>query len=1044
MKKLTLYILEHRTLFWSVMVMMMVTGIVCFVMMPKLEDPTTKVPRANVIVPYPGADAHEVELRVAIPMEQALYALPDVKNINTTCRPGMTMITVDFSEELDSKELEVRNNMLRRRVMDFQSSLPSGTYGPIVRDDISDVFGIMIAITGDDYTYPEKLRYAKKIRNELQQIKGVKRVIISGARDQQVQIVLSRERLAQNGMLPMQLMLALRDLGKPAPAGSLLTDCRRITLDIENAPNTIEEIRNLPITTPGGQVVRLGDMVDDVRLGYADEQTYGYFVNNHEALAICVSMEASAIVPDVGKKVDACVDQLRQQFPVGIDIQTIYDQPKNVSSAVGGFMINLAESVLIVLIVLALFMGWKSGVIIGFGLILTICGSFIVLHAWGTTIQRISLGAFIVAMGMLVDNAVVIMDGIMVDRAKGLSRKDYLTRIGTQTAMPLLGATLIAIIAFVCVYISKGVVAEYAADLFRVLCASLLVSWVMALVQIPVCADQWLGNPTENTSTKTGRIADKVNLAIRNTLETLIAHKYLSLTTAALILLLSIFGFTRLRNVFFPDFEYDQFVVECFWPESTDANHVRDNLMEITQTLQQNPAVKRVSASQGAAPAFYCLVRPMTYGGNCYGELMVDFHDYNSLCEELPKIRKQLRETYPDAYLRFRKYNFSIATSHLIEAEFSGPDPAVLHDLADSAAHIMRSCEYIDPYSVQNNWSTRGKHIAIAYNAENGARSGLSRMDVGNALQAAGSGLYIGRMPADDEQRLICLQVRNDDGSHITDLGNIPVWSMMNIHPDEVSPQVLLMGSIDPLRDRLFRTVPLAAVSDSVSVQFHDDLVMRHNGQRAIEVEADINAANPKATPDKALSAIGSRIENIPLPEGYHFCWRGDRGTTMEIIRQILIKAFLSSFVMLLILLLLFHSWKKIGVMFTCVPFMLCGVVLALFVTNTPFTFMALIGVLGLLGMMLKNTVVLMDEIDHQLSLGVSPYRAVIEATIARTRPVLMASITTIVGVVPLVTDPMYGPMALAIMGGLLVGTMVTLLLLPLTYATFFHIHNDQ
>lgn len=1044
MKNFILYFVEHRVLFWSLMAILAAAGVGCFVLMPKLEDPATELHMATVVVPYPGATAMEVEEEVAKPLEKALYSLPDVKNVTTTCKQDMVSVLLEFSESLTGEEVEKHFDLLRRRMYDMKGSLPAGTYDPIIIDDMTDVYGIMLAITGDGYDYDEVLRYAKYVRDELLHVKGVKRIHIAGMRPRQIDITLSRERLAANGLLPTQLMLALQNIGKPCPSGHLQAESDHLMLQVEKAGTTIDEVKEVMITSAEGRLLRLEDVVDDISLGFADPQTYGYFLNGEPALAICVSMETSAIVPNVGRRVDKVLQELTASFPVGIDVRKVYFQPDMVSTSIRGFMINLVESILIVLVVLAIFMGWRSGVIIGMGLFLTICGSFIVLMIWGVTLQRISLGAFIVAMGMLVDNAVVIMDGIAVDKARGMSREQYLTRIACQTAMPLLGATLIAVLAFLGIVLSKGLASEYAADLFRVMAASLLFSWVLAMIQIPACADQWMNKmPVEQQQSTSTQITARIHDWIRRVLTALIGHKGISFAAAIVILALSVWGFLQIKVLFFPDFEYNQVIVECFWPEQTSPNAVRDNLLQMTKTARQVPGVTSCAASQGAAPAHYCLVRPMTAGGNCYGELMVDFTDYQALCKELPQLKNQLRSTYPDAYIRFKKYNFSIATSHLIEAEFSGPDPAVLRALADTAAQIMRGSKYIDSYSIQNNWASKGQHLVVDYNERNATSAHITRGDVANALSAATTGLPIGRYTSADEQQLIYLHVRNTDGSPIQDLSTIPVWSTLNIRPDEASVRTLLSGGISRWDDRLLRCVPLSAVSDSICIVSDEDKIIRHDGRYAIEVEADVNMDVADASPDKAIKSIRREIENIPLPTGYHFKWMGDKGTTLEIVKDILLRTLVGVALMIIVLLLLFHSWKKIGIMLVCVPFCIVGVTPALWLSGNPFTFMALLGIFGLLGMMLKNTVVLMDEIDYQLSMQVQPLKAVVEATVNRTRPVLMASITTIVGVVPLVNDPMYGPMAVSIMGGLLIGTMVTLLLMPLTYSAVYHVKKE-
>lgn len=1037
--------MKRPTLFWSLMTFILIAGVLAFLQMPKLEDPAVSVKQAMVIVPYPGATAHEVELKVAQTMEDELRALPNVKKIKSECQNGMATITVEFQMTVLQKDLEQHFDLLRRKVNDSRSKLPQDCYDPIVIDDMMDVYGIFYAFTGEGYSYPELYKYTKLIRRELLGVKGVKRILITGNRDEIIQITLSKEKIARNGIIPTQIMMSLQNAGKTVNAGSYQNDSDRLPLHVSSAVTDEKDIRNLLIRTPQGKTIRLGDIAQIERT-YSEPQRNGFFVDGKPALAICLTMEENAIVPDVGKAVEKRLAEIMPQIPVGMEMEKIFFQPDKVDEAISSFMVNLVESVLIVILILIFTMGFRSGLIIGFGLILTIAVSFPILLMCGTTLQRISLGAFIVAMGMLVDNAIVIMDGILIDKARGLGPKTYLYRIGQHTAMPLLGATLIAVSTFLAVYLSPDSAGEYAGDLFLVLCVSLLASWILALTQVPVCAKSWL--PTREKKTQQPQIYHSpIHRFIRRTISLLVEYKKTTLATAFILLALCIFGMTKVKNLFFPDFDYKQFIVEYFLPSQTDPDRIRKDLLEMSALLKKNPAIERVAASMGSAPAHYCLVRPMTSGGDCYGELMVDCKDYETVVAQIPAVRKLLRERYPDAYIRIRKYNFSIASSHTVEVEFSGPDPAILRKLSQQAEDIMRRCPYVDPYSVGNNWKPKGKTLTADYVREDALRSGIERSDVGNALLAATDGLPVGVLNDQDRTVLIHLLVRNADGSRITNLNDIPVWSTLNLRMDDDALKGVLTGSTktDELQDQLFRSVPLGNVARQIRLDWENNYIYRLNGQRAIEAECDPNTDLYEATPAKVVASIQKEIEGIPLPDGYKMRWVGEGELQGEAIGNLMKYLPVTLFIILGILLLLFNSWKKVILILLCFPFVFCGITPALLLFRQPFTFMAIIGMMGLIGMMVKNAIVLVDEINRlQQEEHLHPYHAVVEATVSRVRPVLMASLTTIVGMIPLVNDPMYGSMAITIMGGLTVGTLITLVLLPIFYTALFHIHKPN
>ncbi|MDE5869996.1 MAG: efflux RND transporter permease subunit [Muribaculaceae bacterium] len=1052
MNKITRFFMERTVLFWSFMAIIIIAGVLAFINMPKLEDPSVAPKQAIVIIPYPGASAHEVEMNVAQLMEEELRTLPDVYKIKTDAQDGMATITVEFKMTVLAEDLEQHFDLLRRKVSGIESKLPAGTYSPIVMDDLMDVYGIFYALTGDGYSYPELEKYAKYIRRELSDIPGVKRISITGTRDETIDIILSKEELSRNGLIPTQIMMALQQASKPLNAGNLKADSENLRLRVSEGVNTVEDLKNLVIKTPSGKQIRL-DEVATIERTLATPQRNGFFINGQPAIAIALAMEGDAIVPDVGDAVDKRLDEIMKTVPAGMKIDKIFFQPDKVNEAISSFMLNLLESVIIVILILIFTMGWRSGLIIGFGLVLTIALSFPILLQMGTTLQRISLGAFIVAMGMLVDNAVVIMDGILIDNKRGLKPDQYLYRIGKNTALPLLGATIIAAATFIAIYLSPDSAGEYAGDLFLVLCVSLLASWILALVQVPVCASAWLPKNSgekmsseETSASETPVLNSRLHQTIRTTIAFLIQHKWATIIIAAIVLGASCYGLTKVKNLFFPDFDYKQFVVECYFPSRTSPETVISELDSMARIVSSDKEIERVAVSTGAPAARYCLVRPMTSGGDCYGELLVDCKDYKDVVEKIPGIRKQLREKFPDAYIRIRKYNFSISSSHTVEVEFAGPDPEVLRNLSRQAEDIMRQCKYVDPYSVQNNWNPTARTLVADYNHSDALRAGVGREDVANALLAATDGMPVGTMTDGDKLMIVNLKVRNSDGSEIKELADIPVWSMMNVHIDASKlPTEILSGNASKVADNAIRTIPLGSVAHDIKLEWSENMVKRLNGRRVIEAECDPDPDNSEATPAKVLSEIKDKIDAIPLPPGYSRRWVGEGEMQTEATANVLKFMPITLFIIVIILLLLFNSWRKVILILICFPFVAVGIVAALLMADSPFTFMAIIGMMGLIGMMIKNAIVLVDEIGRlNKEEGLHPYHAVIEATVSRVRPVLMASLTTIVGMIPLIFDPMYGSMAITIMGGLTAGTAITLLLLPIFYTVLMKVKKPK
>lgn len=1044
MTRIIEFFMNRRTLFWSAMAIVLLGGILFFLRMPKLEDPAVTVKQASVVILYPGADTEVIERDVVTILEDELRTLPDVRKIKSDVRSGQALIGVELQYDVRNEEVEQYFDQVRRKVMDVQGSLPQGCMSPIVIDDMMDVYGIFYAISGDGYTTLEMENYAKKMRREIMGVKGVKRVNIGGVQREVIDISFTPDIIRRNGMLPMLVAQTLQSSTKVINSGKLDNGEDRITINIEDGAISAEEIADLLVLMPDGNKVRIGDIAA-VSRHEVSPRSGDFYIEKETSVTILVALENSAVVPTVGAEVDKIICNDIASLPVGMTMKKMFFQPERVDTAISSFMLNLLESIAIVFIVILLAMGWKAGLIIGFGLILTVALSFPILSVVGTTLQRISLGAFIVAMGMLVDNAVVIMDGIVNDRKRGLRREVYLYNTVRKTALPLLGATIIAAATFLPIYMTTGTVGEFAGDLFLVICVSLMASWILALIQVPVCSDQWL-KPVPASS---GEVLDlklnPIQKVIRKLVVFLIDHKWVSVTIAVIVLGLSGWSITLLRNVFFPDFDYDQFVVECTFPIESNPDNIRERMFMLTDSIEAMEGVESVAISMGGAPGRYCLVRPMPSGGEEYAEFIIDCRDFKTVRRLSKDLIAKLRAIAPDAYIRARRYNLSVSTTHTVEVEFAGPNADTLRALSAKAEAIMRKCKYVDPLSVQNNWLGKQRSLSVAYSPTSAAATGVNRSDVGNALSAATDGYTIGVINDNDKMIPINMLIRNNDGSVVSDLYNLPVWTTLNISVSEGDVKGLMNGSVsaDELSDKMFNTTLLSAVVDSLHSTWNEGIIHRLNGQRVIEAECDPDFSNPDATPAKILDVITPEIKNIPLPEGYSMRFVGEGEASDEAIETIMSYLPIMLAIVVIVLLLLFNDWRKLAIILLCFPFVICGIVPALLITDTPFTFLAILGLMGLMGMTIKNAIVLVDEIARLTQEEkVEFYPAIVKATVSRVMPVMLASFTTIAGMIPLISDPMYGSLAVTIIGGLLFGTLATLLLLPTLYSIFFKVNK--
>ncbi len=1029
---ITEYALNNRALIKFFIAVLVVGGIFAFVSMSKLEDPELKVKQAMVITVYPGASAHKVELEVTDILEKSIRSMGEVDNIQSKSMADVSQITVELASTVKPDELEQKWDMLRRKVANAQAELPSGAVASVVMDDFGDVYGMFYAMTTDGIADEELLDYAWLVKRELQDVEGVRRVEIYGDRKPCINIEVIQDRMANMGVHPLEVLSTLNGQNQTVYPGYFNSGDERVRVKISDNYQTIEDIRNLIIQGHEQDQLRLGDIASVTR-GYQEPSRNEMRYDGRRALGISLSMEKGGNIVDLGKVVDKELEQLKGRMPVGIDFHKVFFQPDQVSNSIHVFMVNLIESVLIVIVVLMLTMGLRSGMIIGTGLIIIVLGSFVVLYLFDGTLQRVSLGALIVAMGMLVDNAIVIIDGIQVDLERGVGKPGALVNITKKTAWPLLGATLIAILAFLPIFLSPDTTGEYVRDLFIVLAVSLLLSWILALTQIPLHADRAL----KVKARQAGELYDSpVYRIFRNFLRYMLWHKKLALLVTLVLLGLSLYLFRYIPQGFFPDLSYKQLYVEFQMPEGTRMERVKADLGEIERYLMQYPGIEHVTTSFGGTPSRYNLVRSIAEPSMSYGELIVDFETPERLKASIPELQGYLTENYPDAYVRIKRYNL-MYEKFPVELMFTGPDPAVLKELTAKAEKIMQE----NPVAmlVRRDWNPMVPVLSVEYDQPIARTVGLSRTDIGMSMLSATDGLPVGAYYEGTHALPLYLKSVDHQREKVGILNNIPVWSMLP-SVSGLNGEVLkglLTGTVkseDLLRNAI-GSIPLSQATKGIDVCWEDPVVRRYNGQRAMKAQCN-NVWG--ATAEEVRQAIMPAIDTITLPEGYAYKWLGEYRASSQSTKYLFGSLPWAIVMMVAILIMLFRDFKKPAIIFLCLPLAMIGIVAGMLLTGKDFGFVAIVGALGLIGMMIKNGVVLLDEITLQISSGKEPEVALLDSSSSRFRPVMMAALTTILGMIPLLSDDLFGAMAVTIMFGLLVGTVITLVFIPVLYALFF------
>lgn len=1032
---LSIWAFNNNKLVQFLVIVLVAGGILSAWAMSKLEDPEIKVKLSVVATVYPGASAHQVELEVTDPLEKAIRSISNVSSVESVSMNDLSVINVELQSTVKDEDVEQCWDILRRKVNDCAATLPPGAQTPMVQEDFSNVYGLFYAMTAEGFSPREMEDYAQLIRRSILDLDGVDKVQLYGVPTEVINISLNRDRMANLGVKPLEVISTLNNQNDVTYAGYFDTPEQRIRVNVTDRLNSVEAIGNMLLAGHEDDRLRINDIAR-VERTEAIPQRNTLTRDSLTSIGILVSGRHGSDIVKVGKEVDTMLKQLKEErLPAGIEVHSVFNQPDRVTDALTTFFVNLIESVGIVVLILMLAMGLRSGVMIGISLVTIVLGSFLFLFNFGGTMQRVSLGAFILAMGMLVDNAIVIIDGILVDLRRGIPRREALTGICGRTAMPLLGATLIAILAFLPIFLSPDTTGIYVRDLFIVLAVSLLLSWALALLHVPLMANRYLKQ--QPAAMEKELYNGKAYRWLRKLVTSAINHKYVTVGIMAALLVLSMIAFRFVRRGFFPDMAYDQLYMEYKLPDGTSPDRVRKDLAEIEAYFKTLPYVRNITTSTGGAPGRYNLVRSIPTPNLAYGELIIDFTSPADLTEHIEEMQQYVSDHYPQAYAKLKRYNLMFK-KYPIEAQFTGPDPAVLTALADSAQKLMEQLPQIR--LITRDLEPQVPVMEVEYNQQAARMSGLSRKDVSLSMLTATGGVPIATLFDGTHPTPIYLKQTNPDGGMIDDIENISVFSTLPdvsaLADDEVIAG-LATGVVDKdlIIDRLMSTTPLTQVADGVSVKWENPVIPRYNSQRSVRVQA---SPAPGIETEKARLAVDKALSAIELPTGYALSWQGEEAASDQSMRYLFQNFPLAIILMIAILIMLFKDYRKPVIIFCTIPMVVVGIVLTMIITGKTFDFVAIVGTLGLIGMVIKNGIVLMDEISRLLGEGMEQHKALIQSSVNRLRAVSLAALTTILGMLPLLSDSMFGSMAAAIMGGLLFGTFITLVFVPVLYSLFF------
>lgn len=1006
MKTLAKFFLKNRALSWLLLALILLGGVVAYVGMGKLEDAPFTIKQAVVTTTYPGASPFEVQQQVTDVLEEAIQSLGELYYLKTENRAGLSKITVYVKKEIRADAMQQLWDKLRRKVSDAQGKLPAGAGTSVVNDDFGDVLGVFYGLSSAVHTYRELEEQAERLKNELLAVPDVARVELYGVQNRTIEVEADPSLLAASGLTMADIAAAFDRQNRIVDAGAVETAHNRLRIDAAGSFTTLEELENLTVTSRDGSYFRLGELAA-VSESYVHPARSRMEMDGLPTIGIAISTVADGNVVDMAERVAARLSQLEQTMPEGYRLRTVYDQGHESSVANDGFVLNLIISVVTVIAVLLFFIGMKNGILIGSGLVFSIFGTLIYMYGTGIALQRMSLAAIIIAMGMLVDNAIVVYDATLVNMQRGMRKRTaILAAVGT-TAMPLLGATLIAVLTFLPVYLSPHITGELLSSLFIVIAVSLLLSWVLAVSQNVFFVQEFVRRPRPDElkgELFQGRMYDRFRRALRWT----IRRRWFVLASMVVLLAASALGFRSIPQQFMPLLDKQYFSVDVWLPEGTRVEETSRQAEALAEKLMQHEGVRHVSTFVGQTPPRYYLANAAYGPQSNYAQCLVEAVSPSVARSMQVRLQDELSQTFSDALIRVNRFELNSIPQALIEARFCGDDPRVLDSLTSMAIDIMRRNPKV--MNARNEWGNKAMLVRAAYDPVKAGRLNLGKADLMTAVKSTNDGTPVGIYRDGDKQVPVLLRTVGGGQLSQAALEDLPVWNGRN-------------------------SAPLAQVTDSIGIGWEWPLVKTYNRRLSMAAQCDVQ---PGHTMKEVHGEIRDEIERIGLPAGYSFFWDSQYKDQKEAM-EALTKYFPLAIVFLvLILVALFGNFRQPSIIFLILPLSVIGVVVGMLVTGFQFGFFCIAGWLGLLGMIIKNVIVLLDEVNIQRRAGVAPGEAIVEATVSRTRPVLMAAITTIFGSIPLLFDVVFGGMAATIVFGLSFATLLTLFVTPALYAVFY------
>ncbi len=1007
------YSVKTPVISWLLIIIMVGGGIWGFERMGKLEDPAFTIKLAKIITLYPGASAQQVQDEVTYHIEDAIQRMEQVKNLKMSIsRPGMSDILIEFKDKYRAEDFPGIYDELRRKIADMKDKLPPGAGEPIVVDEFGDVYGVYYALHGSGYSWRDLWDFADQIKRQLVLVPGVRKITIGGEQKEMVYLEMSRSRLGELGISLESIGGILQSQNVVADAGNVRVGDEYLRIEPTGEFSSVKAIGDVLIGSDDNRLIYLKDIATIIR-SYKEVPDQQYFVNGQPALTLGISMQAGENVVAVGQNLALRMQELMSIVPVGIDFTPVYNQPMEVDKSVKSFIVSVAQAVAIVIIVLLLFMGLRVGIIIGAVLLITVAGTLLIMTLEGIELQRISLGALVIALGMLVDNAIVVAEGMMVRMQSGMSAAKAAGEAVGKTMWALLGGTVIGILAFSAIGLSPDSTGEFANSLFWVILYSLLLSWVTAISTTPLLCALLIKTETGGEGEQKDPYGGVVFQMFRGFVAYAIRFRWMTVALVVGLFVAAVVGFGSVKQAFFPESNTPMFFVDMWELEGTDIRQTRDDTLRVSEFLRQQEGVVQTSTVIGGPHQRFTLVYDPRDIAPAYAQIIVKTDSRERIPEIWSKVDPYMKEQMPWTDPIIKSLRIGPGRDSKIEARFHGPDPKMLRQLSEQALTLMR----IDPEAkdIRDDWRQPVKLVKPIFNEQVGRQLGITREDLAKALKFAFEGTQVGLYRDGIRVLPIMGRAAGEERDDVGNLQDILVWSPV-----------------------LQKTVAVAQVVSGFETLWENTVMRSRNRMQTII--ASCNPTGELATP--LFERLRPQIEGIELPPGYALSWGGEYEDSVKA-QTGLASALPGGFLlMILTSILLFGKVRQPLMIWLTVPLAIVGITAGLLSFNGAFDFMSLLGALSLIGLLIKNAIVLIDEIDQQIAGGKEAHAAILDSAVSRLRPVVLAATTTILGLIPLLSDVFFVNMSITIMAGLGFATVLTLVIIPTLYAILFRVNR--